>query len=167
MTRKRKRLLLLLACGVGVGSASALALTAFQSSLVYFVSPSQILASTETPGRTLRLGGLVEAGSVRHLNVDGHPQAMFRVTDGKAAVSVSYKGVLPDLFREGQGIVAIGTVMPGGMFRASEVLAKHDENYMPKEVVEALKASGRWDPATGKPPPASTWDTMTIKHTGG
>jgi len=144
-----------------------LALTAFQSSLVYFVSPSQVMAQTEPLGRTVRLGGLVETGSVHHLTVDGHPEAIFRVTDGKTAVKVSYVGMLPDLFREGQGIVAIGTITPGGNFRASEVLAKHDENYMPKEVVEALKKSGRWNPADGPPPPASSWDMLKIKHAGG
>ena len=167
MTRKQRRLVLLLACGAGVGSASALALTAFQSSLVYFVSPSQILAKGESPGRTVRLGGLVEAGSLQHLTVNGQPEALFRITDGKSAINVSYAGMLPSLFREGQGIVAIGTVIPGGEFQASEVLAKHDANYMPKDVVEALKASGRWNPVNGEPPPASIWNTMSIKHTGG
>lgn len=167
MTRKNRRLVLLLACGTGVCAASALALTAFQSSLVYFVSPSQILAKGDPPGRTVRLGGLVETGSVQHLTVNQQPETLFRITDGKSAVQVSYTGMLPSLFREGQGIVAIGTVLPGGQFQASEVLAKHDANYMPKDVVEALKASGRWNPADGKPPPPSTWDTMSIKHTGG
>jgi cytochrome c-type biogenesis protein CcmE len=167
VTRKHRRLVLLLACGAGVASASALALTAFQSSLVYFVSPSQILAQGEPPDRTVRLGGLVEAGSVQHLTVNGQPETLFQITDNKAAVKVSYVGMLPSLFREGQGIVAIGTVRTDGEFQASEVLAKHDANYMPKDVVEALKASGRWNPADGEAPPASTWDTMSIKHTGG
>jgi cytochrome c-type biogenesis protein CcmE len=167
VTRKHRRLVLLLACGAGVASASALALTAFQSSLVYFVSPSQILAKGDPPGRTVRLGGLVETGSVQHLTVNGQPETLFRITDNRAAVKVSYVGMLPSLFREGQGIVAIGTILPGGEFQASEVLAKHDANYMPKDVVEALKASGRWNPSDGEPPPASTWDTMSIKHTGG
>jgi len=166
MKRKHRRLLMLLACGVGVGSASALALSAFQSSLVYFVSPTQIASHAESPGRTVRLGGLVQAGSVRHLVQDGHPEALFRVTDGKTAIDVSYRGMLPDLFREGQGIVAIGTVTPTGEFRASEVLAKHDENYMPKEVVQALKASGHWDPSQGGPPAPATWDTMRLGKGG-
>ncbi len=167
MTRKRRRLIVLLACGVGLGSATALALTAFQSSVEFFVSPSEIAAGAEAPGRTLRLGGLVEAGSVQHSAPDGHPLVRFRVSDGKAAVEVTYTGALPDLFREGQGIVAIGAVQPDGTFRADEVLAKHDENYMPKEVVEALKKSGRWNPAAGPPPPASTWDTLKVKSAGG
>jgi cytochrome c-type biogenesis protein CcmE len=159
--------MLLLACGIGLGSAAALALTAFQSSVEFFVSPSEIVAGTESPGRTLRLGGLVEAGSVQHSAPGGHPLVRFRVTDGKTAVEVTYSGALPDLFREGQGIVAIGSLGPGGTFDADEVLAKHDENYMPKEVVEALKKSGHWNPADGSPPPASTWDTLKVKNGGG
>ncbi len=160
MSRKRRRLYVLLACGVGLGSASALALSAFSGNLVFFISPSEIAAKAPSPGRVFRLGGLVEAGSVRHATVDGHPEAVFRVTDGRAAVRVDYAGVLPDLFREGQGIVALGAVAPDGSFRASEVLAKHDENYMPKEVVEALKKSGRWNPGAGPPPSASGWDGL-------
>jgi cytochrome c-type biogenesis protein CcmE len=167
MTRKQRRLVLLLGCGGGVSAASALGLTAFQSSLVYFVSPSQIMAKADPSGRTVRLGGLVEAGSVRHLTVNQQPETLFRVTDGKSAIQVSFTGMLPSLFREGQGIVAIGTITPDGEFRASEVLAKHDANYMPKDVVEALKASGRWNPAQGEPPPPSTWDTMKVKQSGG
>ncbi len=167
MTRRGRRLMLLLACGIGLSSATALALTAFQSSVEFFVSPSEIAAGQQSPGRTLRLGGLVQAGSVRHSASDGHPVVRFRVTDGKSAVEVVYRGALPDLFREGQGIVAIGAIRPDGSFRAAEVLAKHDENYMPKEVVEALKKSGRWNPADGPPPPAATWDTLKIKNSGG
>ena len=98
---------------------------------------------------------------------DGHPAARFRVTDGRASVEVSYVGILPDLFREGQGVVALGTLQPDGTFRASEVLAKHDETYMPKEVADALKKSGHWNPAAGPPPPASTWNTMQVRKTGG
>ena len=99
--------------------------------------------------------------------VNGHPVATFGVTDGNNTVKVNYSGILPDLFREGQGVVVLGNLQPGGTFHASEVLAKHDENYMPKEVADALKKSGHWDPAAGPPPPASTWDDMTVKHTGG
>jgi cytochrome c-type biogenesis protein CcmE len=164
MTRKRRRLYMLLACGIGLGSATALALTAFQSSLVFFVSPSQIAAKDPPPGSTFRLGGLVQAGTVRRGTADGHPVASFDVTDGHAAVKVTYAGMLPDLFREGQGIVAIGSIQPDGTFRASDVLAKHDENYMPKEVVEALKKSGHWNPAAGEPPPAATWDTLNVSR---
>jgi cytochrome c-type biogenesis protein CcmE len=163
MTRKRRRIYALLACGIGLGSATALALSAFQSSLQFFVSPSQIAAKKEPIGRPVRLGGLVQAGSVQRATADGLPLANFNVTDGKTAVRVTYSGVLPDLFREGQGIVAIGTVQGDGTFRASEVLAKHDENYMPKEVVEALKKSGHWNPVEGAPPPASTWDMLRVE----
>jgi cytochrome c-type biogenesis protein CcmE len=163
MTRKRRRLWILLACGLGLGSATALALSAFRDNLVFFLAPSDIATKAPTPGRSFRLGGLVAQGSVHQTVDDGHPAATFRVTDGKSSVVVSYVGILPDLFREGQGIVALGTLQPDGTFRASEVLAKHDETYMPKEVVDALKKSGHWNPAAGAPPPASTWDTMRPK----
>ncbi len=157
MTRKRRRLYVMLACGLGVGSASALALSAFSDNLVFFISPSQIADKAPPPGRVFRLGGLVEAGSVQRVMGD-HPVAVFRVSDGRSSVRVDYAGVLPDLFREGQGVVALGAIAADGSFRASEVLAKHDENYMPKEVVEALKKSGRWNPAAGPPPTAASWD---------
>jgi cytochrome c-type biogenesis protein CcmE len=162
MTRKRRRLWLLVACGVGLGSASALTLSAFSDSLVFFVSPSD-LAKQPDNHRSVRLGGLVEKGSVHRETVNGKPQAVFRVSDGNAAVKVTYAGILPDLFREGQGVVVLGTFQSGGTFRASEVLAKHDENYMPKEVAEALQKSGHWNPDNGPPPPAATWDAMTVK----
>jgi cytochrome c-type biogenesis protein CcmE len=166
MTRKRRRLWILLACGVGFGSATALTLSAFSSNLVFFVSPSD-LAKQPDNGRSVRLGGLVKEGSVHRETLDGHPIATFGVTDGANTVKVAYSGILPDLFREGQGVVVLGNLQPGGTFRASEVLAKHDENYMPKEVADALKKSGHWDPAAGPPPRASTWDTMAVKRTGG
>ena len=163
MTRKRRRLLLVLACGIGLGSATALTLTAFSSSVAFFVTPSQIVAKEPPPGQYFRLGGLVQAGSVVKGLTDGKPSAAFRVTDGKQAVTVRYIGILPDLFREGQGVVAMGSIAPDGSFRAQEVLAKHDETYMPKDVADALKKSGMWNPAKGPPPPASKWDTMTVK----
>ena len=163
MTRKRRRLLLVLACGVGLGSATALTLSAFSSSVAFFVTPTQIVEKAPPPGRYFRLGGLVQAGSVTKGMDDGRPEATFRVTDGKQAVTVHYVGILPDLFREGQGVVAMGSIAADGSFRAQEVLAKHDETYMPKDVAEALKKSGHWNPAAGPPPPASTWDTMTVK----
>ena len=167
MTRKRRRLWIVLACGLGLGSATVLALSAFRDNLVFFLAPSDIATRAPALGRDFRLGGLVEQGSVRRTTDDGHPTARFRVTDGKASVEVSYEGILPDLFREGQGIVALGKLKPNGMFRASEVLAKHDETYMPKEVVDALKKSGHWNPAAGPPPAAATWDTMSVKKVGG
>jgi len=167
MTRRRRRLWLLLACGLGLGSATALALSAFRDNLVFFLAPSDVASKGPLLGRSFRLGGLVAQGSVHQSADEGHPTASFRVTDGKASVEVSYDGILPDLFREGQGIVALGQMQPDGTFRASEVLAKHDETYMPKEVVEALKKSGHWNPASGPPPPAATWDTMQVRKTGG
>ena len=165
MTRKRRRLYVLLACGIGLGSATALTLSAFSSNLVFFVSPSD-LARSEHMGRSVSLGGLVEEGSV-HRSTEGKATATFRVTDGNAAVAVTYAGILPDLFREGQGVVTLGMLQPDGTFKASEVLAKHDETYMPKEVEEALKKSGHWNPNAGPPPPASTWNTLTAKPAGG
>jgi cytochrome c-type biogenesis protein CcmE len=167
MTRKRRRLILLLTCGVCLGSATALTLAAFNDNLVFFVSPADIEAHPPPVGRMVRLGGLVQAGSVEHLREDGKPAVRFRVTDGKVGVPVSYIGVLPDLFREGQGVVTMGTMRRDGSFLASEVLAKHDATYMPKEVEEALKKSGHWNPNDGPPPPAATWNTMTPVKTGG
>jgi cytochrome c-type biogenesis protein CcmE len=166
MTRKTRRLWIVLACGLGLGSATALSLAAFRDNLVFFVSPSD-LASKAAPGRTVRLGGLVQAGSLHRGSEGGEPTARFTVTDGRSSVEVSYKGILPDLFREGQGVVALGTLEPDGDFRAQEVLAKHDETYMPKEVAEALKRSGHWNPAQGAPPPAATWNMMNVSPARG
>ena len=156
MTRKKRRLIILLVCGTGVGSAAALTLSAFSDNLVFFVSPSD-LAKSGPNGRQARLGGLVKQGTVEKSS-GGRAAARFEVTDGNASVPVIYKGILPDLFREGQGVVVLGVEQSDGVFRASEVLAKHDETYMPKEVAEALKKSGRWNPASGPPPSASTWN---------
>jgi cytochrome c-type biogenesis protein CcmE len=167
MTRKRRRLWIVLACGLGVGTAASLALYAFNDTLVFFMSPSDLAAKPPAPGRTVRLGGLVEEGSLQRTTDGGTPTASFRVTDGPRSVEVKYHGILPDLFREGQGIVALGTLGRDGTFRASEVLAKHDETYMPKDVADALKRSGRWNPDAGPPPPASTWNTLAPKREGG
>jgi cytochrome c-type biogenesis protein CcmE len=162
MTRKRRRLWLLLLCAVGLGSATALTLTAFQDNLVFFRSPSDVAAGgAPAPDRAFRLGGLVESGSLERVaGPDGRPAARFRVTDGAHAVPVTYTGVLPDLFREGQGVVTLGRLGPDGLFRASEVLARHDETYMPPEVADALKRSGHWNPAQGAAPPAASWNTL-------
>ncbi len=161
MSRKRRRLNLLLLCGLGLGSATALTLTAFQDNLVFFRSPSDVARDAPPAGRAFRLGGLVENGSLaRDTGPDGRPVARFRVTDGASVLPVSYAGILPDLFREGQGVVALGTLGPDGQFRASEVLARHDETYMPPEVADALKRSGHWNPAEGGAPPASSWNRL-------
>jgi cytochrome c-type biogenesis protein CcmE len=154
----------LLVCGIGLGSATALTLSAFSDNLVFFVSPSDLSKSTPS-GRQVRLGGLVQQGTVERTS-GRQAGAQFDVTDGNASVRVTYKGILPDLFREGQGVVVLGTEQTDGVFRASEVLAKHDETYMPKEVADALKKSGRWNPGAGSPPPASTWN-VPAKPSGG
>lgn len=160
MTRKRRRLYLLLLCGIGLGSATALTLTAFQDNLVFFRSPSDVAREVPPPDRAFRLGGLVETGSVERKTAEGRPVARFRVTDGASTVPVTYTGVLPDLFREGQGVVTLGKLGPDGVFRASEVLARHDETYMPPEVADALKRAGHWNPEQGAAPPAASWNTL-------
>ena len=162
MTRKKRRMWIVLLCAIGLGSATALTLTAFQDNLVFFRSPSDIAAERPAPERSFRLGGLVESGSVqREPAVAGQrPVVHFRVTDGANAIPVVYHGVLPDLFREGQGVVTAGRLGHDGVFRASEVLARHDETYMPPEVADALKRSGHWNPSQGAPPPAATWNTL-------
>ena len=162
MTRKRRRLIVLLVCGLGLGSAAGLSLWALSSDVAFFTSPTELVQHPPGPDRVFRLGGLVETGSVKRGDAGGKPTASFRVTDGAATVAVNFVGLLPDLFREGQGIVALGSLAPDGSFRAQEVLAKHDETYMPKEVAEDLKISGHWNPDKGVPPPASTWYTMTV-----
>jgi cytochrome c-type biogenesis protein CcmE len=167
MTRKRRRLWLLLACGLGLGTATTLALSAFRDNLVFFLAPSELAGKPPPPGRQFRLGGLVEQGSVQRFTEAGRPAARFSVTDGGASVTVTYLGILPDLFREGQGVVTLGAMQSDGSFLASEVLAKHDETYMPKDVADALKKSGHWNPAAGPPPPAATWNTMQLRKTGG
>jgi len=161
--RRKRRLQVLLLCGLGLGAATALALTAFRDNLVFFRSPSDIVALPSPDGRAFRLGGLVEAGSVVREGAD----ARFRVTDGAHTIAVTYRGVLPDLFREGQGVVAMGRMRPDGGFAASEVLARHDETYMPPEVKDALERAGHWNPEQGAPPPASGWNTMRPAQVGG
>ena len=146
MTRKKQRLYLVLLALAALGMATALVLTAFNDTLVYFYSPSDLKTKQVGPDRRIRLGGLVENGSVVR---DGNI-VRFVVTDKAQTVTVSYAGVLPDLFREGQGIVAEGRLSPAGVFEASEVLAKHDEKYMPKEVADSLKKSGHWQETSGK-----------------
>jgi cytochrome c-type biogenesis protein CcmE len=142
MKRKTLRLYLLVASLCLLGVAVGLTLYAFQSRIVYFFSPSDIAKERPATGQLVRLGGLVEAGSVAKTG-DG-ATVIFNVTDLSNKISVSYRGVLPDLFREGQGVVVEGAYASDGTFNASEVLAKHDEKYMPPEVAKALKESGRW-----------------------
>ena len=141
MTRKQRRLILI-GGSVGVlAIAVALVLNAMNSSIVFFQSPSEIVNEHLSPESRIRIGGLVKPGSIQR---GDNLRIRFEVTDGKAAVPVRYQGIVPDLFREGQGVVAEGKLEPDGVFVADTVLAKHDERYMPKEVVDALKKSGRW-----------------------
>lgn len=140
MTRKRRRLYMVLAGMVLLGGAAGLVLAAFNENINYFYSPSE-LASAPL-GRPIRLGGLVEEGSVQK-QADGLT-VTFRITDLAESVPVTYKGLLPDLFREGQSVITEGALGAGGIFVAREVLAKHDETYMPPEVVDALKEAGQW-----------------------
>ncbi len=133
--------LVLLALG-GLGGAVALVLMALEENIVFFYSPTELVEKDIDPGRRLRIGGLVEEGSVVRGGADG--LIAFRVTDLSESVPVRYRGLLPDLFREGQGVVAEGMLGADGTFEASTILAKHDETYMPPEVAEALKKSGQW-----------------------
>ena len=141
MTRKQRRLVLI-GSGVGVlAVAVALMLNALRDSIVFFNSPSDVMEKHVAPGTRIRLGGLVKNGTVARGN---NLSVRFEVTDGENGIPVNYQGVLPDLFREGQGVVAEGALDVGGTFNADSILAKHDESYMPKEVAEALKRSGHW-----------------------
>ena len=141
MTRRGRRLALIAAALAVVGGAAGLALYALSDSIVFFYSPSEVVEKALRPGARLRVGGLVKSGSV--VKSAGETVA-FVVTDGANTVSVSYQGLLPDLFREGQGVVAEGVLAAPDQLRADTILAKHDERYMPREVVEALKKEGRW-----------------------
>ena len=141
MTRKQRRGVLIGSCLAVLGVAVGLVLFAMRDSIVFFYSPSEVAKMQIAPGRRFRLGGLVEAGSV----VRGEGTAIrFVVTDRAQTLLVTYTGVLPDLFREGQGVVAEGMLEPDGIFHADSVLAKHDEKYMPLEVAKKLKEQGVW-----------------------
>ena len=153
MTRKRRRLYILGLFLLGLGTATALTLAAFRDNLVFFYSPSDLATKQIPPERNFRLGGLVEVGSVERGGGDAASRAVevrFAITDLDKSVPVLYAGILPDLFREGQGVIANGRLGADGVFRARELLAKHDENYMPPEVADALKKSGRWNETLGK-----------------
>jgi cytochrome c-type biogenesis protein CcmE len=148
LTRKQRRFALIGACGLILSLAAALILSALSGSIAYFRSPSDISELGLKPGTRFRLGGLVETGS---LLKSGEHAISFLVTDGNHDLKVTYDGLLPDLFREGQGVVAEGVLQPDGLFRADTVLAKHDEKYMPREVVDALKKQGRWQEGAAAP----------------
>jgi cytochrome c-type biogenesis protein CcmE len=141
MTRRQRRIALIGSGLAVLALAVALMLNAFRDSIVFFNSPTDVVEKQIKPGVRIRLGGLVQNGSI----VRGENLAVrFDVTDGKNSIAVVYQGLLPDLFREGQGVVTEGVLEPSGTFKADTVLAKHDENYMPKEVADALKKQGHW-----------------------
>ena len=140
MTPRRQRMVTVALVLAGVGLAVGLALQAFQENLMFFYSPTQVLAGEPPEGRKIRLGGLVTMGSLQRES--GELEVRFTVTDNQNSMTVSYAGILPDLFREGQGVIAIGLLQPDGSLKAEEVLAKHDENYMPPEVAEMLAEQG-------------------------
>lgn len=140
MTPRKKRIAIVCAILAGMGIAAALILTAFEKNLLYFYSPTQVVSGEAPTERSFRIGGLVEDGTV-----DRDPNSLlvsFVLTDTKNQIKVTYEGILPDLFREGQGIVANGNLNQDNIFEAEEVLAKHDENYMPPEVAQALEEAG-------------------------
>jgi cytochrome c-type biogenesis protein CcmE len=136
MTPRRKRMIAVAAIVIGVGAATAVALQAFQENIMYFYSPSQVTAGEAPAERSFRLGGLVTSGSLQR--TPGSIEINFTVTDNAETIPVKYSGLLPDLFREGQGVIAHGKLGGDGVFMADEVLAKHDENYMPPEVADTL-----------------------------
>ena len=141
MTRRQRRFSLIGAALGVVALAVALVLSALKDSIVFFNSPTEVVEKHVKPGTRMRIGGLVKEGSVSR----GEGLAVrFEVTDGRRTVPVAYQGLLPDLFREGQGVVAEGALDSAGTFRADSVLAKHDETYMPKDVADALKKQGHW-----------------------
>jgi cytochrome c-type biogenesis protein CcmE len=146
MTRKQRRLVLIGGSLGVLALAAVLVLTALKDSIVFFNSPSDVVEKNLQPGSRIRLGGLVKPGTLER----GEQLAVrFEVTDGNRAIAVRYQGILPDLFREGQGVIAEGTLESGGAFKADSVLAKHDEKYMPKEVADALKKQGHWKEEAG------------------
>ena len=146
MTRKQRRLVMIGSSLAELAAAVGLVLSAMSSSIVFFQSPSDVVEHHLAPGTRIRIGGLVKPGSVER---GDNLRISFDVTDGKNDVPVRYQGIVPDLFREGQGVVAEGKLEQGGTLVADTVLAKHDERYMPREVVDALKKSGRWEETSG------------------
>ena len=150
MKRKNKRLSFVVLTLLALAAAAGLVLAAFEDNIVFFHSPTEIVKKNIRPEQRLRVGGLVEEGTVKKTGQDAITS--FRVTDLTTSLTVNFKGILPDLFREGQGVVAEGHYR-NGVFEAKEVLAKHDETYMPKEVADALKKSGKWNGQAGTKPP--------------
>ncbi|MGB0084231.1 MAG: cytochrome c maturation protein CcmE [Rhodomicrobiaceae bacterium] len=153
MTRKQRRSVLIVGGLAALSVAAFLVLSALRNSIVFFYSPSDVAQQGIQPGHRFRLGGLVSTGSVKHLS---GKDVEFEISDGNRSIEVSFSGLLPDLFREGQGVVAEGKLGPSGRFVADTVLAKHDEKYMPREVVDALKKQGRWQEREAKVGPAAS-----------
>ena len=141
MKPKHQRLLFVVISMVFLCVGTLLTMSAFRSNLVFFYSPSDLANQTLAEEKTIRIGGLIKEGSIEHRGSD---TVNFIITDGSADIKVSYKGILPNLFREGQGCIAEGNMSSDGSFIAGKILAKHDEKYMPREVVDALKRSGKW-----------------------
>ncbi|ETR74718.1 cytochrome C biogenesis protein CcdA [Afipia sp. P52-10] len=152
MTRKQRRLVLIGGALGVLAIAAALVLSALRDSIVFFSTPSMVAEKNIQPGQRFRLGGLVQSGSVKR---GEKLQVTFVVTDGNRDLPVAFTGILPDLFREGQGVVSEGTLDTAGIFRADTVLAKHDETYMPKEVADALKKQGHWKTEATSSAPAT------------
>ena len=155
MTRKQRRLTMIGGSLAVLGIAAALGLNAMRDSIVFFSTPVMVAEKHIPPGKRFRLGGLVEKGSLAH---GDNLAVSFTVGDGSATLPVAYKGILPDLFREGQGVVAEGALDSSGVFRADTVLAKHDETYMPKDVADALKKQGHWKDDYGEKSHAAETD---------
>lgn len=151
LTRKQLRLTVIAAAGLVLALALGLVLLAMRDTIVFFYGPTEIVEKGLAPGARLRVGGLVEPGSVKR---GPGQQVAFAVTDGKGTIQVSYSGLLPDLFREGQGVVTEGVLQGPGLFKADSVLAKHDEKYMPREVADTLKKQGHWQGEAGAAAPA-------------
>jgi cytochrome c-type biogenesis protein CcmE len=149
MTRKQRRLTIIGGSIAVLAIAAALVLNGLRDSIVFFSTPAMVSEKHIQPGKRFRLGGLVQPGS---LTRGDNLAVTFLVADGSATLPVSYKGILPDLFREGQGVVAEGALDSSGVFKADTVLAKHDENYIPKEVADALKKQGHWKDEYGVKP---------------
>ena len=148
MTRKKRRLTMIGGAGAVLALAAMLITYALRDNIVFFLGPTDLSEKNIAAGTRLRIGGLVKAGTVER---EQGQTIRFVVTDGKSDIAVSYTGLVPDLLREGQGVVAEGVVEAVGRFRADSVLARHDENYMPREVADTLKKQGQWKPEEKKP----------------
>ena len=161
MTRKQRRLTLIGLAGLVLAAALGLVLVAMNDQIMFFHSPQSVAEKNVQPGTRFRLGGLVQAGSVER----GPSQSVkFRVEDATGSIPVTYVGLLPDLVREGQGVVTEGVLGPDGVFKASTVLARHDETYMPREVADALKSQGHWQPGGGPPGAAKPAVTTPVSQ---